>query len=108
MPKRLIIERLTDERLAEICDYQLDHGRYDRTIDELVTEVERLRGERDQLAEQLGHQVDHEDGPCRFDHHGACQEHGGSELRPCDVATARELLVRVRDEQQRQVGEERA
>jgi len=32
-----------------------------------------------------------EDTPCRYDHHGACQEHGWTE-GPCGVAEARHLL----------------
>lgn len=34
--------------------------------------------------------VDHEDEPCRFDHHGYCQEH--TLTKPCAVAVARALL----------------
>lgn len=35
--------------------------------------------------------VEHEDQPCRFDHHGYCQEHGTDEP-PCAVRVARQLL----------------
>lgn len=37
--------------------------------------------------------VDHEDGPCSFDHHGICQEHPGAhEEGDCAVAAARKAL----------------
>ena len=68
-----------------------------RTLDAMrETEIFELNAQLAEAATLLGHFVDHEDQPCRLDHHGACQEHGGSSLRPCDVAAGRELLARVR------------
>lgn len=60
------------------------------------TEAERLRKYLAEATTLLGHFVNHEDQPCRLDHHGACQERGASSLRRCDVAAGRELLARVR------------
>lgn len=66
--------------------------------EDLEDELERLRAQLAEATTLLGHFVDHEDQPCRLDHHGACQEHGGSSLRPCDVAAGREWLARVRED----------
>ncbi|NUQ98323.1 MAG: hypothetical protein HOY79_17825 [Streptomyces sp.] len=63
---------------------------------DMGVELERLRVQVAEATTLLGHFVDHEDQPCRLDHHGGCQEHRGSSLRPCDVAAGRELLARIR------------
>ncbi len=68
------------------------HGRFDM----LKTDMRILRTDLTEALALLGHFADHEDAPCRLDHHGACQEHGGSSLRPCDIAAARKLLARAR------------
>jgi hypothetical protein len=57
--------------------------------------ADALQAERDTVVRLLGQFVDHEDGPCRFDHHGACQEHGSDE-GPCATDTARQFLATVR------------
>jgi len=62
----------------------------------LDSKVRRLRAQLAEATALLGHFVDHEDQPCELNHHGACKAHGGSELRPCDVAVGRELLGRLR------------
>lgn len=56
-------------------------GEMRRTVDALVEE----RAKRDRL---LARFVD--DNPCRFDHHGDCQEHIGG--NPCAVDQVRKLL----------------
>jgi hypothetical protein len=95
---------MSEERLAQLSvaahsPFPFDHPATQIVADavaELVAEVKRLRTQLAEAATLLGHFVDHEDEPCRFDHHGACQEHGGSSLRRCDVAAGRELLARTR------------
>jgi hypothetical protein len=71
------------------------HGQRERA-EQAEGEAARLREQLAEATTLLGCFVDHEDGPCRFDHHGACQEHSGSGLRRCDVAAGRELLARNR------------
>lgn len=67
-----------------------------RTLDAMrETEIFELNAQLAEATTLLGHFVNHEDQPCRLDHHGACQEHGGSSLRRCDVAAGRELLARI-------------
>ena len=37
--------------------------------------------------------ADHEDGPCRLDHHGECQDHPGGDVDGvCAIRAAREFL----------------
>lgn len=63
-------------------------------------ELEKLRDERDQAVEKftkvaayLANFVGDECMPCRYDHHGYCQEHGWfGEPGECGVREARELL----------------
>lgn len=76
----------------------MDEADFDDVQTALVDNA-RLRKYLAEAATLLGHFVDHEDQPCRLNHHGACQEHGGSSLRPCDVAVGREWLARVRKPQ---------
>lgn len=64
--------------------------------EDLEDEVQQLREQLAEATALLGHFVDHEGQPCRLNHHGACEEHGGSGLRACDVAVGRELLARIR------------
>lgn len=63
---------------------------------EWFREVRNLQNRLAEATTLLGYFVDHEDQPCRLNHHGACKAHNGSELRPCDVAAGRELLGRIR------------
>lgn len=46
------------------------------------------------LIQILRELVEPEDGPCRFDHHGYCQEHGwfGDQPGECGIREARGLL----------------
>lgn len=59
-----------------------------------VTDAYEVVGTRERLIEAerlLLIFVDNEDTPCRFDHHGNCQEHRGD--KPCSVAAARAFLA---------------
>lgn len=73
----------------------MDEADFD-DVETVLADNARLRAQTAEATALLGHFVDHEDQPCRLDHHGACQEHGGSSLRPCDVAVGREWLARIR------------
>lgn len=72
----------------------MDEADFD-DVQTVLADNKRLRAQLAEATTLLGHFVDHEDRPCRLDHHGACQEHGGSSLRSCDVAVGRELLARI-------------
>lgn len=91
-PPKLVADLMEWVATAVECETHGQRERAERAEDE----VARLRRQLAEATILLGHFVDHEDQPCRFDHHGACQEHGGSSLRRCDVAAGRELLARVR------------
>lgn len=61
---------------------------------QLLAEYDELGGERDRMFLLIADLVD--DGECRFDHHGGCQEHGYLELEPgelCPHAEAKQLLA---------------
>lgn len=73
----------------------MDEADFD-DVQTVLADNKRLRQQLAEATALIGRFVDHEDQPCRFDHHGAYQEHGGSSLRPCDVAVGREWLARVR------------
>ena len=86
------------DRMGEFAQAaQGERGRYAAENQRLREEADRLRAawesawaERNEARGLLHRFVDHEDDPCRFDHHGDCQEHGSS--GPCQVAEARRLL----------------
>lgn len=73
----------------------MDEADFD-DVQTVLADNAQLRKRLAEATTLLGHFVDHEDRPCRLNHHGACEEHGGSSLRPCDVASGRELLARIR------------
>jgi len=58
--------------------------------DPRVLDVQRLVGERAELRAMLEEVVS--STPCRYDHHGYCQEHSLSE-RPCEHERARAMLT---------------
>jgi len=62
----------------------------------LAARVTELEAESLAALTFLGHLVDHEDGPCRLDHHGCCQEHPGGGNTPCTTMAARQLLALAR------------
>ena len=64
--------------------------------DEARAENGRLRAENERLRVVLAANTAYEDTPCRFDHHGDCQEHLRGDIDGrCAVAVARELLAGV-------------
>lgn len=90
------LDAAAKELLARNVEFGTRADNAEAKCEDLEDEVERLREQIADATALLGHFVDHEDQPCRLDHHGACQEHGGSSLRPCDVAAGRALLARIR------------
>lgn len=74
----------------------MDEADFD-DVQTVLADNKRLRARLVEATMLLGHFVDHEDQPCRLNHHGACEERGGSSLRPCDVAVGHELLARIRN-----------
>jgi hypothetical protein len=90
------LDAAAKELLARTVELGTRADNAEAAREDLEDEVERLRTQLAEATALLGYFVDHETGTCRFDHHGACQEHGGSSLRRCDVAVGRELLARVR------------
>lgn len=58
-----------------------------------MAEIDQLRTQVDLLRLALTGLANHEDQPCRFDHHGYCQEHpGGFGWEGCGIAIARSAL----------------
>jgi len=90
------VDAAAKELLARNVEFGARADNAKAKCEDLEDEAARLREQLAEATTLLGHFIDHEDAPCRFDHHGACQEHGGSSLRRCDVAAGRELLARVR------------
>lgn len=88
--------RATCMAQAQVVDRSIAGHLMTHPVLEWFREVRSQQDRAEKAETLLGFFVDHEDQPCRLNHHGACEEHGGSELRPCDVAAGRELLARVR------------
>jgi DNA-binding phage protein len=67
-------------------------------------EFTQLKADLAEAVHHLGRQVDHEDGPCAFDHHGYCQDHNtdGSAPGRCGTVEAREFLARIRGDGDRE------
>lgn len=62
----------------------------------LVAKRDEARAENERLRVVLAANTAYEDTPCRFDHHGYCQEHLRGDIDGrCPVAVARELLAGV-------------
>lgn len=77
-PERLSEIRITIDREAEDAGPTLAP-----LLDELIAEVDALRGLLDQFVSVKD--------PCRYDHHGYCQAHSLSP-RPCPHEAAKEVL----------------
>jgi hypothetical protein len=65
------------------------------TIDELfrLKNYDQLRADLAALRQLLQDFADLHSAPCRYDHHGNCQEHYLG--KPCIIADAREVLKRI-------------
>lgn len=63
---------------------------HEGTIQKLRGEVERLKAQRLVLVEWAEYMSEDPDQECRFDHHGACQSHGGG--KPCHFTDMAEII----------------
>ena len=88
--------RISQRERDRLHDLQGDLGvRLRRDLDALRAEVARLEADRARLTRILDDLVDGEE-PCRFDHHGGCQEHGYISLEPgerCPMGEAMEAAL---------------
>lgn len=66
--------------------------------DDLKATLDALYRENGQLLDLIYDLAD--DGQCRLDHHGYCQEHGWMETTECPHARARRVLVENLDERE--------
>lgn len=90
-------DKLSDQMGELVQAAQGERGRYVAENQRLREEADRLRAawesawaQRNEARDLLHRFAGHEDTPCRFDHHGDCQEHGSS--GSCQVAEARRVL----------------
>ncbi len=87
---------LTDEQLDRIESALAEDGMFTAYanlihVPELVDDLRAARAENARLRAALTVWAElHEDGDCRYDHHGACQEHYLGD--PCIVAETRAAL----------------
>lgn len=59
-------------------------------VEQLQGEIKRLKSQRRVLVAWAEYMSEDPDQECRFDHHGACQSHGGG--RPCQFTDMAEII----------------
>ena len=61
-------------------------------LEAIHVDAARVNQENNALRAALRYHVESEDGPCRLDHHGYCQDHNSFEEGECRVRVHRRLL----------------
>lgn len=85
----VLLERFPDERFSVATIDDLSECDQSAVFDA----IRRLQDDESALRHALTLEVEHEDGPCWWDHNGNCQEHGSFGYdHTCDTADARLLL----------------
>jgi hypothetical protein len=93
-------ERVNLEKQVEELKYDTGWLRIIEAIkpgegEKVVRKIEQIAKDREEMYEILFDFAESEPEPCRFDHHGYCQEHGWLAPGECRVARAKRVIERI-------------